>query len=181
MGIDRYNNTKSEIQKRLRLYGGTNPTSKKKQQASIPKKWHFLVNSNFKFSERCCYHLKKQPLKQIKKTFGYPFIGTRASESDIRIMSYLKKGCNSFKDGNEQSTPLMFWDDKDIDQYIQKNNIELSSIYETEKRTGCMFCMFGIQFDKNRFERIKKTHPKQYNYYMNELKIKDVIKFLFSK
>lgn len=36
-------------------------------------------------------------------------------------------------------------------------------------RTGCMFCMFGCHLEKspNRFERLKKTHPKQYNYCIN--------------
>ena len=33
-------------------------------------------------------------------------------------------------------------------------------------RTGCIFCMFGCHLEKepNRFQRLKKTHPKQYNY-----------------
>ena len=36
------------------------------------------------------------------------------------------------------------------------------------KRTGCMFCLFGITQDKspNRLERMKITHPKQYDYIM---------------
>ena len=35
-------------------------------------------------------------------------------------------------------------------------------------RTGCMFCGFGCHLEKspNRFERMKKTHPKQYDYIM---------------
>lgn len=33
-------------------------------------------------------------------------------------------------------------------------------------RTGCMFCMFGCHLEKeeNRFQRLKKTHPRQYEY-----------------
>jgi 3'-phosphoadenosine 5'-phosphosulfate sulfotransferase (PAPS reductase)/FAD synthetase len=33
-------------------------------------------------------------------------------------------------------------------------------------RTGCIFCMFGCHLEKepNRFQRIKQTHPKQYEY-----------------
>ena len=33
-------------------------------------------------------------------------------------------------------------------------------------RTGCMFCGYGCHLEKspNRFERMKKTHPKQYEY-----------------
>ena len=35
-------------------------------------------------------------------------------------------------------------------------------------RTGCMFCAYGIQREcsPNRFERMKETHPKQYDYIM---------------
>jgi hypothetical protein len=35
-------------------------------------------------------------------------------------------------------------------------------------RTGCMFCGYGCHLEKspNRFERMKETHPKQYNYIM---------------
>lgn len=35
-------------------------------------------------------------------------------------------------------------------------------------RTGCMFCGYGCHLEKspNRFELMKKTHPKQYNYIM---------------
>jgi len=36
------------------------------------------------------------------------------------------------------------------------------------KRTGCMFCGYGCHLEKspNRFERMKKTHPKIYDYIM---------------
>ena len=39
------------------------------------------------------------------------------------------------------------------------------------KRTGCMFCMFGLPFEEypNRFQRMKKTHPKQYDYCMKTI------------
>lgn len=35
-------------------------------------------------------------------------------------------------------------------------------------RTGCMFCGYGCHLEKspNRFEQMKKTHPKQYDYIM---------------
>lgn len=34
------------------------------------------------------------------------------------------------------------------------------------KRTGCMYCMFGCHLEKdpNRFQKMKKTHPRQYEY-----------------
>lgn len=36
-------------------------------------------------------------------------------------------------------------------------------------RTGCIFCGFGAHLEKGkgRFERLKQTHPKQYDYCMN--------------
>lgn len=52
-------------------------------------------------------------------------------------------------------------------------------------RTGCMFCGFGCHLEKspNRFERMKETHPKQYEWIMkpwNEggLGYKDVIDWM---
>lgn len=40
--------------------------------------------------------------------------------------------------------------------------------YETTKakRTGCIFCMFGITFDKERFARLAEEEPKLYDYVM---------------
>ena len=36
------------------------------------------------------------------------------------------------------------------------------------ERTGCMFCGFGSSVEKGegRFQRMKRTHPKQYDYCM---------------
>lgn len=36
-------------------------------------------------------------------------------------------------------------------------------------RTGCIFCMFGIMQEgtPNRFQRLKETHPRQYDYCIN--------------
>jgi hypothetical protein len=45
--------------------------------------------------------------------------------------------------------------------------------YKTTKcdRTGCMFCMFGCHLEKhpNRFERMKETHPAQYEWCMKSV------------
>ena len=37
-----------------------------------------------------------------------------------------------------------------------------------EKRTGCVFCAFGAHLEKapNRFQRLKITHPKLWDYCM---------------
>ena len=53
--------------------------------------------------------------------------------------------------------------------YLGLNNdndvLELTGL----RRTGCVFCMFGAHLDKepNRFQRMKETHPRQYDYCIN--------------
>ena len=56
----------------------------------------------------------------------------------------------------------------------QINIIDYLGCYEPEdelettgcNRTGCIFCMFGCHLEKepNRFQRLKETHPRQYEY-----------------
>jgi 3'-phosphoadenosine 5'-phosphosulfate sulfotransferase (PAPS reductase)/FAD synthetase len=166
MGISRYRNTKSELQKELRLHGGVNPTSGKKQARSIPIKYHYLVNAPFKISERCCDVLKKEPLKRYSKESGRKaFIGLMADESRMRQGEYLKTGCNAYDAGCPASKPMMFWNEVDIWQYIKENNLDYSDIYDKgEERTGCKYCMFGIKAEKepNRFQRMAKRTPGQF-------------------
>ena len=43
-----------------------------------------------------------------------------------------------------------------------------------------MFCMFGAHLEKepNRFQRLKETHPKQYDYCINKLGIGEVLDYI---
>jgi len=79
------------------------------------------------------------------------------------------------------STPISFWTEKDVWEYLRTFNIPYSRIYDMGyERTGCMFCMFGVKNDKypNRFQLMEKTHPKQYEYCMNKLGLKAVLKYI---
>lgn len=59
----------------------------------------------------------------------------------------------------------------------QINMIDYLACYEPDDvlkttgcdRTGCIFCMFGCHLEKepNRFQRLKETHPRQYDYCIN--------------
>jgi len=70
----------------------------------------------------------------------------------------------------------------------QINLIDYLECYEPEDtlettgctRTGCMFCMFGCHLEKepNRFQRMKQTHPKQYEYCMDKLGLKEVLEYI---
>lgn len=67
---------------------------------------------------------------------------------------------------------IVFDDNPEIEGQI--NIIDYLGQYEPEDRlkttgcdrTGCIFCMFGCHLEKepNRFQRLKKTHPRQYEY-----------------
>ncbi len=182
MGLARYRNTKSPVQKELRLNGGINPSSGKLQRRTIPKKWHHLTTAPFKCSEQCCVMLKKSPINKYNASSKRKaFIGTMASDSNMRQLKYLKEGCNSFREKNPVSTPLAFWTEDDVWSYLKNFNVPYSVIYDMgEKRTGCMFCMFGVHMEKgeNRFLRMRKTHPKQYDYCMRILRLDRVLDYL---
>ena len=93
------------------------------------------------------------------------------------------------------SNPMSFWSEQDVLHYIKENDLPMCSVYgdivrdeeidgqlnfgvdeETARlkttgcsRTGCMFCGFGCHLEKEgegRFERMKVTHPKQYEWIM---------------
>jgi 3'-phosphoadenosine 5'-phosphosulfate sulfotransferase (PAPS reductase)/FAD synthetase len=185
MGISRYRNTKSELQKELRLHGGINPTSGKKQQKSIPDKWKYLLDAPFKISEKCCDILKKEPFKRYeRKTGKHPLIGTMAEDSKNRKEAYVRNGgCNAFNSKSPKSNPLSFWTRENIWGYLEGNNISYCEIYDppyNEKHTGCMDCLFGIQFEtgKTRFDRMKIHHTKKYNHCMDKLNYKEVLSWV---
>lgn len=126
--------------------------------------------------------MKKRPVKKFEKETGlHPIVGTMADEGGQRLSSYLRNGCNSFESKRPISTPLGFWKEEDVWEYLKKYNIPYCKIYDKGyKRTGCMFCMFGIHCEKNpnRFELMKKSHPDIYDYCMNKLKLKEILDYL---
>lgn len=164
----------------------------------LASKYHYALDADFRISEKCCDVMKKRPFKIYeKKTDRIAIVGVMAEESQNRKIRYVKDGgCNAFNCNRPQSRPLGFWREQDILKYIYINKIEIAPIYgkvveesrcvdlfttETiyrttgERRTGCIFCPYGVHLEKegNRFERLKETHPKLYNYCMNGGKYDD--------
>lgn len=160
------------------------------------EKWKPLINLPFRISHYCCNIMKKNPTKKYAKETGLkPMTGEMAQESRLRTEQWLKNGCNGFDMKEPKSTPMVFWLEQDVLQYIKENNIEIPSVYgeivydyelegceqicflDKEKklkttgcsRTGCCFCGFGCYLEKGktRFQRLKETHPKLYEYCMN--------------
>lgn len=155
--------------------------------------WKHLIFAPFKISHKCCHYLKKEPVKRYEKESGLkPMVAVMAEESQNRMTAYLINGCNSFDAKRPMSRPMGFWTEQDILQYLKEKEIPYSSIYgniaETENgltttgetRTGCMFCMFGLHQceGQNKFQRMKTSHPKQYDYCVNQLGLGQVLDYL---
>lgn len=187
--IRQYRHTNSEKLRNLR-WNGYPPNG----SFGISKKWRFLCEAPFEVSEKCCDVMKKTPFHRYEKESGRkPFIATMATESRLRVQEYLQHGCNAFNIKRAKSTPLGFWTEQDILRYLLEHEIEYAGCYggivETTEgllettgvnRTGCMFCMFGVQYDAepNRFQRMQRTYPKQWDYCINKLGIGEVLDYL---
>lgn len=147
------------------------------------EKYAPLMNVDFKISDRCCAVMKKSPAHAIDKV---PIIATMADESALRLQKWLKEGCNAFDNKRPTSKPMSFWTQQDVLKYIKEHNLPIASVYgdiievdgQTSlfddcklcttgaDRTGCIYCGFGAHLEKGegRFQRLKRTHPKQYAY-----------------
>lgn len=189
--IRQYRHSKSEKLRDLR-WNGFPPNG----NFAISKKWRFLTEAPFEVSEKCCDVMKKAPFKRYEQeTKRVPYIGTMAFESRLRRQEYEQHGCNSYDSKRPKSTPMGFWTEQDVLHYIVKRELDYASVYgeirtadlfgETLEltgcnRTGCMFCCFGIDREgiPNRFQRMRRTHPKQYRYCMEKLGIGKVLDYM---
>lgn len=154
------------------------------------QKYSFFLDAPFKITHKCCSIMKKNPInKYAKQTGRKPITAQMAEESMLRRQKWLQHGCNAFDIKNPVSNPMSFWTEQDVLRYIKENNLSIASVYgdivpvdnqlslfDTDlkttgcNRTGCMFCGFGCHLEKspNRFEKMKETHPKQYEYIMRD-------------
>lgn len=157
------------------------------------EKWGFLIDAPYKISHQCCDVMKKLPAKKYENETGRkPFIGTMTTESRLRREQWNRFGCNAYEKSRPSSTPMAFWTDQDVLSYILRYKVDIPSVYgdiisvDSDgmeygsdlfggcgslsttgcKRTGCVFCAFGISQDgtPNRFQRLKQTHPKLWSY-----------------
>lgn len=156
-------------------------------------KWRFLVEAPFLVSDNCCSVMKKRPFRlYVKETGRMQIIGTMASESARRQATYLKTGCNAFHAAHPSSQPMSFWTEQDVLQYLKLTGIPYAPVYGDivrsggklvttgARRTGCMFCMFGLHLERepNRFQRMALTHPRQYDYCVNKLGCGKVLDYI---
>ena len=156
-------------------------------------KWRVLLDAPFLVSDKCCEVMKERPIRKYARAGGlHMILGTMASESMRRQSAYLKTGCNAYGKRDPTSQPMSFWTEQDVLTYLKMTGISYASVYGEiveqngkltttgAKRTGCMFCMFGVHLEKqpNRFQRMALTHPKQYEFCIHKLGCGAVLDFL---
>lgn len=155
------------------------------------QKWKPILDIDIPVSHMCCNVMKKNPAKDFEKQTGKkPILATMADESSLRASQWLANGCNAFDSKRPRSAPMSFWTEQDVLQYIRQNGLKIASVYgdiiytdDPDQlrmedgycgklcttgcdRTGCIFCGFGAHLERGetRFQRLKRTHPKQYDY-----------------
>ena len=181
-------------QSRINLLNGLDCDGSDRKSKFSQLKYRPLLGVDFEISDMCCDVMKKSPSYIFqRKTGKVPMLATMAQESMLREKNWIKNGCNAFEAKHPQSAPMSFWTEQDILQYIKQNNIPIASVYgdvvEDDDdgneyattlfgdtcgklhttgcdRTGCIFCAFGCHLEKepSRFQRLKETHPRQYEY-----------------
>lgn len=165
-----------------------------KSKYCIPQKWQYLIDAPFSINDRCCYHLKKAPIKKYTKMTGAKmYVGTLAQESVLRKQVWLNQGCNAFDATEPKSSPLSFWTTQDILNYLRLTRIPYCELYGNMvesnnglfrfsgyQRTGCMGCLYGCHLEKepNRLQMLKISHPKVYDYLFDKLNYKTVCDYI---
>ena len=189
-------NSKSDTTRYLRLMCIKSDGTLASLDNAIPLVHQSLLKAPFQVNSYCCDATKKQPAHQyVKETGRLPMIAVMADESRARMKKWKKIGCNAFEGKEPQSNPMSFWKNQDILRYIRDEGVPICSVYgeilcfDGEdyyqesfeecslrctgcQRTGCVFCGFGITRDlpvgeKNRFQMLKETHPKHWDYAIN--------------
>ena len=180
-----FKRTKSDKLKDRYLNGVIDKNGKLNLRTRIPLKWRYLIDAPFDITHKCCYFMKKSLSHQYEKKNNVKMIvATTTEESALRTTSWILYGCNAFNSKKQQSRPMSFWTEQDVLKYIKEYNVPIAKVYgdiildENGKykttgvdRTGCMFCMYGVQYEEspNRFEKMKITHPKQYEWCMRDV------------
>lgn len=156
----------------------------------------FLEDAPFKISDRCCKTMKKNPANTIKKAkftgtmaeesklresswlrFGCNSFDSKHPKSSP-ISFWTNNDILTYIHTHNLSIASVYGDvvPDDKGQLPGQTNIyDMLGEYQGCKfkttgceRTGCMFCLFGAHLEKGegRLERMKRTHPKRYEYVM---------------
>lgn len=165
----------------------------------IPKDQFDKLNNYFKntlsivdydYSEKCCDYVKGG----LKHNKTPSFVGTMASESELRKKSWIHNGCNILSGHKLLSRPLSLFETKDIWKYIYKNRIEINKIYGFKplaktyensisalkyERLGCISCPYGSHLEKDKKQnRFQTLYHQSYQLYQSQVIANGMYKIL---
>lgn len=141
-----------------------NPSEERKRYG-CPEilKYQFTKDFNIKVSDKCCYNLKKAPIKQYQKDNNKPYkiLGLRAEEGGNR--NNVK--CLAFKSNSLYSfNPLIVVTEDWINWFVDEYNIELSKLYYPPynfTRSGCKGCVYNLNLQHD-LDIMKEHFPSEY-------------------
>lgn len=178
---------------KLKKITGRMPPDNGERSMFNHEKYEPLLHTDFLVSHYCCKVMKKAPMDGYDRASGQvPIVATMTEESLLREEMWCRRGCNAFEGKHPRSAPMSFWTEQDVLAYIKAFSLPLASVYGDIvyrgadgltydstlcgggtlcttgcQRTGCIFCGFGAHMrGDTRFLRLKRTHPRQYEYCM---------------
>lgn len=127
-------------------------------------KYQFTDSFNLKVSDKCCYELKKNPIKRYEKESGrsVAILGLRMGEGGQRANH---EGCVVFDKTHtlKKFKPLNPCSNEFIEWYIKRNDIKLCKLYYAPfnfKRTGCKGCPYNIKL-QSQLDIMEKYLPDE--------------------
>ena len=121
--------------------------------------WNGLVKKGYptKQNRWCCDMLKELPANKI--SLHRRLVGIRAEESFKRA----SRNQTSKLDGYSHYKPLFRWNEADIWEYIESNNLKYPVLYdEGWNRVGCVVCPFITNKNQAQVNRNRNRWPGQY-------------------
>jgi len=123
----------------------------------------FVEQTNFKLSDKCCLHMKKEVAYKWEKENNrhIAITGIRAEEGGMRKLG----GCTVF-DGKDlhKFHPLKVVNEEWENWFIEKYQIKLCKLYYPPynfTRTGCAGCPFDMNLQKT-LDTMKELLPNEY-------------------
>jgi 3'-phosphoadenosine 5'-phosphosulfate sulfotransferase (PAPS reductase)/FAD synthetase len=141
---------------------------------------------------KCCYLLKKKPMKQIIKHYNVAILGLRLEENMYRSSLIYSKGSYFFSKTNKmfRAYPIAYWTIEDVWKFQQlmgfhfnklyaNTNCEKNGFYKLKSgtfyqvRTGCWSCPQSRQ--SGYLEWLQNYYPRFFNAIMENYGLKKVL------
>ena len=120
-------------------------------------------NTGLKFSDKCCYKLKKEIAVKYEESSGrsIAITGIRGEEGGMRALN----GCTIFNDNKlKKFHPLKVVSEEWEQEFIKRYNIELCKLYYPPfnfDRTGCVACPYALNIQEE-LDRLYLYLPNEY-------------------